>query len=80
MKEHEIRPEAILNRYLELSALDADLCFKDNKKSNISCVGCGGSRLKFQFEKNEFPYTLCDDCGSLFQAPRPSIEAFEAFY
>lgn len=80
MKESDIRPEALLNRYLELSAQDAERCFSDVARQSIACVGCGGTHLKQEFEKNGFAYASCLDCGSLFQAPRPSIEAFEAFY
>lgn len=31
-------------------------------------------------EKNGFAYVRCGDCGTLFQSPRPPLEAFEAFY
>ena len=80
MKENEIRPTELLNRYLELSAQDAKEYFDDCCQSIIPCVGCGENDLEFQFKKNQFPYSLCNNCGSLFQSPRPPIEAFEAFY
>ncbi|MBF0231417.1 MAG: class I SAM-dependent methyltransferase [Desulfamplus sp.] len=80
MKEHDIRPEKLHDRYLELSAHDAEKCFRGCEKRDILCVGCGGRQLQFQFEKNGFPYSLCEECGSLFQSPRPSISAFEKFY
>lgn len=80
MKEDDIRPEALLNRYLELSADDATRCFSDVSRCSIPCVGCGGSQLNPEFEKNGFAYASCSDCGSLFQTPRPPIGAFEAFY
>lgn len=80
MKESDIRPEALFNRYLELSANDAERCFSGISRHSIPCVGCGGNQLKPEFEKNGFGYASCSDCGSLFQAPRPPIEAFEAFY
>lgn len=80
MKEDQIRPEALLNRYLELSAKDARNCFAGVQRKEIRCVACGGAKAAFQFDKNGFPYSQCDECGTLFQSPRPSIEAFEAFY
>lgn len=80
MKENEIRPEALLRRYLELSALDAEHCFANVPRVDIPCVACGSLQATFQFEKNGFPYSQCDDCGTLFQSPRPPIEVFEAFY
>ena len=80
MKEHEIRPEALLKRYLELSAGDVRECFGDDSRTAVACVGCGGSDGSFQFAKEGFAYVRCPACGTLFLSPRPSIAAFEAFY
>lgn len=80
MKENEIRPEAILKRYLELSAQDAVNCFGDDPRVSIDCVACGATEAAHQFEKNGFAYSQCTACSTLFQSPRPSIDAFEAFY
>ena len=80
MKEAEIRPEALLKRYLELSAVDAVRCFSGSARDAVPCVGCGSERSRGQFEKSGFAYSECDDCGTLFQTPRPPIDAFEAFY
>lgn len=80
MKENEIRPEAILRRYLELSAKDAVDCFGDEPRASINCVACGAAETAHQFDKSGFAYGQCAVCGTLFQSPRPSIEAFEAFY
>lgn len=80
MKEGDIRPEALLGRYLELSAEDAERCFSGVVRESIPCVGCGSTRFSPEFAKNGFSYASCLDCGSLFQAPRPPLSAFEAFY
>lgn len=80
MKEHEIRPEALLNRYVELSAQDAENCFGDASRLTVNCVACGTSQSTHRFDKNGFAYAQCTDCHTLFQSPRPSIAAFEAFY
>ena len=80
MKENDIRPEALLRRYVELSAQDAALCFVDSGRLDVACVGCGAKHAQHSFEKTGFAYAQCSDCGSLFQSPRPPIEAFEAFY
>ncbi len=80
MKEHDIRPEALLNKYIELSAKDAELCFDDVSLYEISCVACESIQSEHQFEKNGFAYTQCSSCGTLFQNPRPSIASFEKFY
>lgn len=80
MKESDIRPEALLRRYLELSEQDAELCFVNTPRLKIPCVSCGSELLVGEFEKNGFAYSSCQDCGTLFQSPRPPIAAFEAFY
>jgi SAM-dependent methyltransferase len=80
MKESEIRPEALLRRYLELSERDAHIFFDNEVCSSIACVGCGSVNTKPDFVKHGFNYNLCLDCGTLYQTPRPSLSAFESFY
>lgn len=80
MKEQDIRPDHLLQRYLDLSARDAESCFGDDARIAIPCVACGGEEAHHEFDKNNFPYARCDGCGTLFQCPRPSIGAFERFY
>jgi SAM-dependent methyltransferase len=63
-----------------LSAEDAELCFGDDPRLAVSCVGCGGHTTTPAFDKSGFAYVVCDACATLFQSPRPSIAAFEAFY
>jgi len=80
MKEHDIRPEHLLRRYLELSAQDAQQYFATGVRTSIACVACGSRASTPQFEKNGFGYAACMDCGTLYQNPRPALAAFEAFY
>jgi 2-polyprenyl-3-methyl-5-hydroxy-6-metoxy-1,4-benzoquinol methylase len=80
MKEYEIRPEVILNRYLELTAEDAENCFSNGTRLEVACVACGGTETRHQFDKNGFAYVQCTDCDTLYHSPRPPIAAFEAFY
>ena len=80
MKEHEIRPETYLNRYLELSEQDAMNCFSENGRINLCCIACGLDQSFFQFSKHGFAYTQCSNCKTLFQSPRPPIVEFEDFY
>ena len=79
MKEQEIRPDALLNRYLELSAQDAQNFFRGTSRIDVPCVACGSGQHIQQFVKNGFSYAKCVDCGSLFQSPRPSIAALRYF-
>ncbi len=80
MKEHEIRPQNLLKNYLQLCAKDAERCFTDVERRELSCVACGHEQSTFQFEKDGFAYACCDDCSTLYQTPRPAIEVFENFY
>jgi SAM-dependent methyltransferase len=80
MKEKDIRPEALLRQYLKLSKDDAARCFDGESRLSISCVGCGSSKVESDFVKHGFAYSLCLDCGTLYQTPRPSLHAFESFY
>jgi SAM-dependent methyltransferase len=80
MKEDDIRPEALYRRYLELSHEDAENCFGDELRLDIDCVACGSAQVSFSFTKLGFQYVECDICGTLYQSPRPTLEAFEAFY
>lgn len=80
MKERDIRPEALLSRFLELAARDATRYFGDAARVDVPCVACGERRTENQFEKHGFAYARCVTGGTLFQTPRPVSGAFEAFY
>ena len=80
MKESDIRPQELLARYVELSAQDAHRCFGDERRYDMACVAYGGTESEPQFIKTGFGYSQCCQCGTLYQTPRSSIEAFESFY
>jgi 2-polyprenyl-3-methyl-5-hydroxy-6-metoxy-1,4-benzoquinol methylase len=80
MKEQDIRPQDLLERYVELSAKDASKYFNDNDRRNMPCVACGVKDVTHQFNKYGFDFSECSNCKTLFQTPRPSIESFEQFY
>ena len=80
MKEQEIRPRALLERYVALSNEDTEFCFQIDERDEIPCVACGADKQVLEFEKIGFSYARCQQCGSLFQTPRPLLEAFEQFY
>lgn len=79
MKEEEIRPEAIFNRYLELAAADAQKYFESSLRTPIACPACGSSGSP-AFEKHGFSYEECPRCKTLYVSPRPAAEAFSRFY
>lgn len=47
MKESEIRPEALLKRYLELSTENAERCSTGAPREAVSCVVCDSSEYDF---------------------------------
>ena len=80
MKESEIRPQKMIQRYVELSALDAEICFSKESRRDLPCVSCDSMDISKEFSKSGFDYASCKECGTLYQTPRPSIEEFDAFY
>jgi len=80
VKEEDIRPADIFKEYLRLSVEDAERCFSDVSRSDIDCPACGSNVRVEEFDKHGFGYVSCDDCATLYQSPRPQIDAFERFY
>ena len=78
MKEKEIRPKKLFNKFLNLAKEDIKKYFK-GKKIKVKCVACK-SKGKFSFNKNNFSYYSCLKCQSLYVNPRPKEEAFINYY
>ncbi|KYG64744.1 SAM-dependent methyltransferase [Bdellovibrio bacteriovorus] len=79
MKEEEIRPKAILDQYLKLSAEDGAKLDK-NLFQECVCQACGGTRKETKFEKHGYTYKMCLDCHSLFCSPRPTPDQISSLY
>ena len=79
MKEEEIRPKELFQKYLELSNKDAKL-FDKKLFRKTDCVACGSNQLENKFIKNGFSYQICRNCGSLFCNPRPTQDMLDNFY
>ena len=57
MKEDEIRKRDVLNRYLELVKIDAEVIFRDKSTfQTLPCPACESARFESQFEKSGFFY------------------------
>lgn len=81
MKESEIRPQQLFNRYLELAQKDGEIFFSDHSRfKEVDCPGCGSEQREAGLEKFKFKYMLCSDCGSLYLSPRPSVKMYERYY
>ncbi len=81
MREADIRPAAILNEYLRLSAADAENFFADRShRTHRACPGCEADRPEPAFEKNGFDLVRCRDCATLYVNPVPAGEGIDDFY
>ncbi|MGD8459941.1 MAG: class I SAM-dependent methyltransferase [Desulfobacterales bacterium] len=81
MKEDEIRPRQLFNRYLQLSQKDIENFFSDQTHFvEVPCPACNSKKITEAFTKNQFKYKLCSECESLFLSPRPSQEMYADFY
>ena len=78
MKEKDIRPRKIFDKFLHLTSLDIQKYFSKSKVK-INCVACG-KKGKFSFKKEGFSYYECQKCKTLFVNPRPKKDSFENFY
>lgn len=81
MKEDDIRPQELFDRYLALARRDAERLLEGRARFEpVSCPACGSSSATPDFEKLGFTYSSCDACGSLFVTPRPTAEQILGFY
>lgn len=79
MKESEIRPEELFNKYLDLSTQDGQLLDR-NEFVEISCPSCGEDKSPVSFVKNDYSYKVCQACNNLFCSPRPNEEQLKYLY
>jgi SAM-dependent methyltransferase len=81
MKEQDIRPADLFEKYLELSAHDAHAFFADRSRFRaVPCPGCDSDAAVPAFTKEGFDYVECRSCGTLFVSPRPDRSALDRFY
>lgn len=80
MRENDIRPDGLIDRYFELAREDATRFFPATGRSPIPCPGCGHEDSRPAFDKDGFAFRRCCACGSLFVSPRPDVGCFDRFY
>lgn len=81
MREQDIRPKALFDRFLAASGEDAERLFADHSAfQTIPCPACGGTGVGESFNKLRFEYRECAACGSLYVCPRPPADLFDRFY
>ena len=79
MKESDIRPKDIFQKFLRLSVDDIPTYFSDVEVLHGSCPACDKQAMPV-FDKYGFTYERCPGCKTLFVNPRPVISAFERYY
>ena len=79
MKENDIRPQLLFERYIELGKNDIKKFFYGSKLKKIKCPACN-SEGRFVFYKFGFNYEECQNCKTLYLSPRPNKKAFDKYY
>ncbi len=80
MKETDIRPNELYQKYLDLTENDVEEYFNAVDLHEVNCPACNAEQKEFAFDKNKFKYFICSDCSTLYQSPRPKLKHFEKFY
>lgn len=69
----DIKPDALFDRYLELSAREIRRLLLDGGRlEDVDCPACGGASRLPAFAKFGLNYVECSACATLFVSPRPS--------
>lgn len=79
MKEQEIRPLDIFDKYLELCNADIEIFFKQKDMKKMNCPACQVFNEMF-FIKNTFSYCKCKNCNTLYVSPRPKERQLLEYY
>lgn len=80
MREHDIRPQALLDEFFTRLHRDAArLAARRGDFVEVACPFCGGSASRSAFEKEGFRYVECAGCESLYASPRPTPALLRAY-
>jgi SAM-dependent methyltransferase len=81
VREADIRPADLFNRYLALSEIDAQrLLGTASDLVAVPCPACGDVECDLGITKLGMAYQLCRGCASLYASPRPTAAALDDFY
>lgn len=74
-RHSDIKPKALFEKYLELSATEIRRLLLDGGGlTETPCPACGEESHRAAFEKLGMKYVECMSCGTLYVSPRPSAE------
>lgn len=81
LREADIRPPALMSEFKRLSIHDAAQYFGDPaRRVEVPCPACGSGNGEPIFNKFDFLYNACRDCGSVYVSPRPNEAALDNYY
>ena len=81
MKEADIRPLDLFNKFIELSISDIESFFSDKTAFvEVSCPACDSNDSEEGLIKYGFRYLICTNCDSLYCSPRPNILQLESCF
>ncbi|MDO8489310.1 MAG: hypothetical protein Q7S42_04290 [Candidatus Omnitrophota bacterium] len=81
LKESDIRPDNVYDRYKELLQEDIRKYFivSDNLQP-VPCPGCGSGKIQKTFLVMGLRYCVCGRCASWYVSPRPSEKQLGIFH
>ena len=82
LSEDFIRPYKLYSKKKE-ACVDWDRDFLLARRKHfvkVDCPACSSKKHTLYFEKLDIKYHLCENCGTVFVNPRPSLEILHEFY
>lgn len=81
LNEADIRPPALMSEFKRLSIHDAAEYFASpEKRVAVPCPACDSGDAQPVFNRYDFIYNRCRQCGSVYVSPRPSDAALTEYY
>ncbi len=81
LREDEIRPDRLRAEQQACFAADIRrLLARKREFVAVPCPACGADRFRPAFEKYEYGFLVCLECGTMYVNPRPTPEILERYY
>lgn len=81
LRELEIWPSDLFDKYLEITKIEVKRLLTDNNNLvDVSCPACDSNDKKFAFKKFDLNYMECNNCKTLYVSPRPTEENIRKYF
>ncbi|QDU61541.1 bifunctional 3-demethylubiquinone-9 3-methyltransferase/ 2-octaprenyl-6-hydroxy phenol methylase [Planctomycetes bacterium Pan216] len=81
LRVEEIRPAAMMEAKRSCVIADREyLLERRDEWVDVDCPACGEDAAGDYGSKDGFAYVECQDCGTVYTSPRPSLALLERFY